>query len=470
MATTQVDKQKNATVATPSRAVKKRSGWYLVLIAILLIVAGAVWWVTKGHTTSSASQSLRAGQGTPSASAADQIQVDVVHPKKGGMGRTTTQPGSVQSFQYADLYAKVSGYLKEQAVDIGDHVQKGMLLAVIDDPEIVKEADRAAAALELSRSQVKQSEAAVKSAQAAQLAAEADIAKYTADRKFREKEYARIYNLFYKQNAVDEKLVDESLERKEAAIAAERSAKAQLEVAVAKIDQARADLAAAKSNVQVDEANLAKAQVLVDYTKITSPYDGVITKRNFYPGEFVRSASEGNEQPLLRVDRTDKMRVIVQVPDTDVPLCDPGDPAAVRIEALGKSDFRGKVARLADAEDPQTRTMRTEIDLPNPEGKLRDGMYGGVTILLEPPSDNLTIPDSCLVGKSSQGEATVFVVQNGKAQKVQIRIGADNGIEVEVLKGLSAEDEVILPHNTTITDGEPVVASLAKEKSQAEAE
>jgi HlyD family secretion protein len=390
------------------------------------------------------------------------------------MKRTTNQPGSVSSYQYADLYAKVSGYLNEQSVDIGDRVEKGQLLASIYVPELEKDVARAAAQVELAKAQIEQANARVRSAIEGREAAvaqaaetEADIEKYTAELRYREKEYKRINNL-YVQKAVDEKLVDEQMERRDAARAAERSAraalvtaKAQLHEAEAKIDQAKADLQASKASLQVDQENLAKAKVLADYSKITSPYTGVVTHRTFHVGDFIREADKGGEKPLLTVARTDLMRVVVQVGDDDVPYLDRGDPAVVTIATLGGQKFPGKISRMSQSEDPETRTMRTEIDILNPDGKLRDGMYGAAEILLQLPSKNLTLPAGCLVGKSEQGKASVYVVRGGKAHLIPVKVGADNGVEVEILEGLSPDDQVVLPHNTTLTEGQPVAAEVA---------
>ena len=121
------------------------------------------------------------------------------------------------------------------------------------------------------------------------------------------------------------------------------------------------------------------------------------------------------------------MRTIVQVPDPDVPFCNLGDPATVRIDALGGRVFKGKVSRMAEAEDLKDRTMRVEIDLPNPDGMLRDGMYGRAIIELEPPSKNLTIPATCLIEQNGNGEGAVFVVRDGKVKRVPIRVGKDSG-------------------------------------------
>ena len=247
------------------------------------------------------------------------------------------------------------------------------------------------------------------------------------------------------------RLLDENVRELETAVAAERTARlavstarAQLATAVAKVDSARADLAEAKAAVSVAEARLASARVNVDYTRIIAPFDGVVTHRAFHPGAFVRSASEGGQASLLTVKRTDLMRVIVQVPDRDVVITSVGDRAEFAVDALGSQNFIGTVSRMAESEDPTTRTMRVEIDLPNPKGLLREGMYGTATIVLEPVSHNLTVPPACVMEHSGQTHGVVYVVRDGLAHRTPVELGADNGSLVEILSGIKPADSVVI--------------------------
>ena len=199
----------------------------------------------------------------------------------------------------------------------------------------------------------------------------------------------------------------------------------------------------------------------MDYTRIIAPFDGVVTMRAFNPGAFVRSASEGGQSPVLTVKRTDRMRVVVQVPDRDVVFTDPGDPALVKVDALAGAGFSSSVARVAESEDPTTRTMRVEIDLANPKGQLREGMYGTATITLEPVSTNLTVPPACIVERTSKGRAFLYVVRDGVARRTDVELGTDNGTLVEILSGLKPDDSVVLHSGVPLEDGLAVVASAA---------
>ena len=251
--------------------------------------------------------------------------------------------------------------------------------------------------------------------------AEAEVKRTGAYHQYREKQYNRIKELF-DLKSIDERLVDEKLEEMHAAAAAEvaseagvLTAKAKAAAAEANVAQAKADLVNAQANVEVAQATFDKAKVFVGYTKIVSPYNGVVTRRAYFRGAFIRSAEQGGLVPLLSVSRTDLMRVVVLVPDRDVPYVAVGKGATIRIDALPGEDFHGKVSRMADSEDPETRTMRVEIDLPNPDNKLREGMYGRVLIPLSEGTKTLAIPTECLVGGIDNNQASVFVVAGGKA-------------------------------------------------------
>jgi RND family efflux transporter MFP subunit len=212
----------------------------------------------------------------------------------------------------------------------------------------------------------------------------------------------------------------------------------------------------AKAKVRVASANVAKAQVFVDYTKIVSPYDGVVTKRTYHVGDFIRAADQGGSVPLLTVARTDLMRVIVQVPERDVPYTNVGDPAIIELTALGGTKLQAKVSRIANSEDRATRTMRTEIDVPNPSNRLRDGMFGKVTIIVDEGKSGLTIPSSSLVTNPKTKKDSVFVVRDGKARLVPVVVGQDNGPRTEIESGLSAQDQVIVNPHAELTDGAAV--------------
>ncbi|HEY5313530.1 MAG TPA: efflux RND transporter periplasmic adaptor subunit [Pirellulales bacterium] len=434
-------------------------------VAVVLGTLGLGSMLVPSHAQPSESESRGESQESDT-------RVETVHPHAGGMAHTTVQPGTAHSYEEADLYAKVSGYLEVQNVDIGSRVKRGDLLAKIDVPELTKEYELAKAALDQAGSEVEQMKARIDSAVAEKNAAqayvaqtEADLQRTEAERSFRDKQYRRIREL-HEQRSVEERLVDEKLDQLHAADAADRAAHSavltaqqQVAAAEARVESARADLLVSKAKVRVAEANVGKAQVMVAYTQITSPYDGVVTHRNFHRGAFIRAPDQGGQVPLLVVERTDLMRIVVQIPDREVPFTQPGDPATIRFDALPRIPFKGRVARIAESEDLDTRTMRVEIDLPNPKGLLRDAMYGRVEIELEPAHGGVTIPSACFVGDIQDGKAKVFVVEQGVVRLRPVVIGADNGTLAEVVSGLIPRDEVVMRAPGSLADGVRVIAT-----------
>ena len=447
--------------------------WLAAAIVALALTAGGAYYLTR---SSPSPESSAPDGGEPSLS--DEVRVEVVHPLKGAMPRISTGPGSVQSFESAQLVAGASGYLKSQTVDIGDRVTKGQVLAQVDVPDLEKQIEHQKAALEASQAHVAQMEAHVTSAKADVMAAKAEVVRANAaidsthaKAVFRGKQYQRMVDLYNTKSGavIDERLVDEHQDDRDAAVAAENEAHADLAKANAmvaatdaKVLSAKADVTDAQADVKVAQTELEKAQVMVQFATITSPYTGVITYRAKFPGDYVKAATDASStRPLLTVERTDKMRVVYQMPDRDVPFCNGGDRAVVEIDALPGPPLEAKVSRMADSEDSTSRLMHVEIDLPNPTGKITQGMYGHVTIYLDEGADLLSAPSSSITGKEEQGKGSVFIVRNGKAHLTPVVVGADNGVRIAILKGLKANDEVIVHPNGDLADGAEVVASLA---------
>jgi HlyD family secretion protein len=430
-------------------------------------IAAGVFLFVRNRTAHREAET--AGSNTAGGSA---VRVRVVTPGRGGLKGTVRRPGSVHAFQYAQLFAKVAGYLRNQTVDIGYRVEKGQVLAEIDAPEIETNVQRAAAEVEKAKAQMDVMAARLQSAKAELQEAKVKVKQAEADVKtaaamlvLRREQYKRIKRLV-ESRSVEQELADEKMEAQKAAEANEiakrqavETAKVVVTTAQAHIVAASADLADAKAQVQVTKAALARANVFAAYLKLRAPFAGVITVRNFHEGDFIRAGSDTGNKPVLVVARTDLMRVIVDVPDPDVPYTHAGARAELRIPSLPGRVFTGKVARTAWAEDYNTRTLRTEIDLPNPQDVLADGMFGDATIYLGAHPDALTIPTPCLSGPEKDGRRSVFVVRDGKARRLEVRVGRDDGIHAEVLSGLRADDQVIEGHGPGLADAVAVAVA-----------
>jgi RND family efflux transporter MFP subunit len=384
------------------------------------------------------------------------------------MDRITVQPCSVHAFQVQRVYSEVSGYLKSQTVDIGDRVKVGDVLAEIDVPELEKQVQHYRASVDKANARVRVMDARVGSATADWKAAQADVdwavAKVESAKawsRFRYLQFGRFTRLAG-LDSVEKRLKDEYQENYEAAKETERAAvagversKAVVTAAEAKIKQADADVVESKAEVEVAQAELEKAQALQGFATLRSQYQGVVTQRSLYIGDFVRAASAGGAQqePLLTVQRTDKLRIVVLVPSRDVPFTDEGDPATIELDDLPGLKFEAPVARAAGAQDPNTRLMRVEIDLANEDGKIKPGMFGRATILLDRAPDRLSLPVSCLFNKKEGGKAEVFVVRDAKAWLVPVETGGSDGVRVAIHKGLNENDVVVSQSAGNLTNG-----------------
>ena len=448
-----------------------RRSWLAWVLGSVLATGGMSWLCLSQGV----SQLREVHAANPHASPAHNTsttRVDVAKPRQGGMDRTSVLPGSIHAFESAGLYAKVSGYLAKLTVDIGDRVTAGQVLVEIESPELHRDVDRGKASVDRAIAQVGQMKARVTAALANQHAAETGIARAkanvgrdTAALEFRDKQFRRFKELVLSKS-IDERLVDEKEDMRlgaqaalDAANAGLAEAEALVASAVANVERARSDQRDAEAEVEVATATLERAKVMAAYTQITAPYDGVITTRGFHRGDFIRSADQASMQPLLTVERTDVVRLVISVPDSEVPFTDPGDETSTEIEALVGHKFVGKVSRIAFSEDPRTRTMRTEVDLPNEKGLLRNGMYGRTTLKLQKGNPQaLTVPSSALSGSTKDGRGIVFVAVNGIAKKTPVSVTADNGVFAEITSGIDSHDLVIVGNNNSIIDGTAVDA------------
>jgi HlyD family secretion protein len=476
----------------------------LLLGALGLVGAGLlIWWSVKYLTDP---EKIAGKHKT--------LIVKVVEPKQGGLDRTTTQAGTIHAFQHVDMFPKISGFLMKQKVDIGHEVigyepwQFGActvallgasmgqgpfmaaaanihgnsrdIIAEIDAPELYKEEQEAVANVEKANAQIKQMEAQLVAANAEVNKEKAEIKRSEAKRNARKLEFDRYKALGGKgtggkgpaeKSIIPQAIIDQAEQEWLASDSGVDAAVATHKFAIAKVAKAKADLVVAQSQLKVAEAALEKARLYVEFTKISAPFNGRITKRNFHNGAYIRSPDKGGTVPLFTVQSTNKMRLIVQIPEIDVKEADIGDDVEnLDIASLSGESFtkdKLKISRTAGALDELTRTMRVEIDILNPKGRLHDGMYGKVTIRLKKGGkDSLTLPSSCLF------KERIYVV---RAKKIKIlrnlKVGMDDGQNVDILpakKGTPLEerllvtDQVVFEPSAALRDGtavEPVKIS-----------
>lgn len=380
------------------------------VFAALLLLFGLLAWgghLAYCHIHSKMSESVSA---TSSPSEVRVPVVTVVEPVHMAAVRSLTLAASVEAFEKATLYAKVSGYLKSIGVDKGDLVRKGQILAVLEVPEMEKEYQNA--------------QASVREAQAAQERAQADVA-------LKELTYQRLSAVRQSQpNVISQQEVD---------------------VARAGYEVGRADVKLAQAKLEVARSQVEKLQALLEYAKITAPFDGVVTERFVDPGALIQVGTSSKGNPIVTVANVDKVRVYSYVPERELPYLKRGDPAQLALDALPGKVFDGRITRFATALDPDTRTMKTEADLPNPGGWIRPGMYGTLKLEMGAEANALFVPAQS-VHQSAAGGPFVYTVAQGRIQKVAVETGLDDGKMVQV-KGLRGDESVVLSSTTTLQEG-----------------
>ena len=382
--------------------------------------------------------------------------VDVVMPVSGGVPRLIVQTGTIEAIETAELRPRVSGYVKSISLEIGEMIDEGQLAAELDAPEILKDVNIRTALCELAKCRISQAKAKLKSAIAEREAANGEINQMKSEVLRREAELLlrnqelKRFEMLVKEKAIETKLVEEKAFEAKSAFARLENARAARVVASGKlltietqIERAESDIKAAEAEHSVSKVELERAKVMASFLSMTSPFAGVVTARNFDRGDFVQAATGGNQMPILTIARTDRVRAVIHVPGADVPFVRAGLDAAIKVHSLGGREFVGTVSRVAGNSDLRTRTMRVEVDLPNPDGVLAGGMYGAISIEVPAPTDELSIPKKCLVGRALNGFGTVYVIKDNKLQARRVGVGRAYGDRIEILEGLTSDEWIV---------------------------
>jgi RND family efflux transporter MFP subunit len=342
--------------------------------------------------------------------------VDVIEAKPVGSTQHMELPGYTAAWHASTIYARVNGYVGRWFVDIGDHVKSGQLLASIETPEL--DAQLAAAQAELKASQ----------AQVSVRRAEADFSRTT-----------------YERWRDSPKGVVSEQEREEK--------KADYGSAEARLKSAEADLALA-------EARVNQYQALTAFKKVTAPYDGVITVRDIDIGNLVTAGSTSATTPLYVMSQNDPMRIFVDAPQSvAADLINSSLPVQIQTGGGAAREYSGHVTRTSNAINPQARTLRVEVDIPNPKDEFVPGMYVKVGFGL-PARGLVEVPAAALVFRAS-GPQVAVVDRNDQVHFRDVTIGRDDGSMVELSKGVAAGDRLALNISSQIADGEHVQAQSA---------
>lgn len=385
-------------------------------------------------------------------------EVRLVRPGLGGLNRVITHFATTEAAQQADVGPGVAGLLKVVAADLGDRVTAGQVLAEVDAPELALDVRQATAEVRQTEGLLGEAEARVVAARAEVAAArgtlkqrEADVVASRAGLATRQKRLDRVKALAA-QNTVTETVVGEAEEQFRAAeaqvtaqVAGVATATAEVEVKGGQLALVEAAVGTARANVEAAKVGLERARLALDRARVTAPFDGVVVRRTGSPGETVRL--DVGRPALFTIIKVDSVRVVVAVPEAYALLTRPGVAAEVFIDALPNSPVAGVVARVGFALDPTTRSMRAEVDIPNQGGRLRPGMTGNVTLRLgKGPADALRVPATAVAPRSGLPRGMthrVYVYRDGRARLTPVRTGYANGGEVEVVAGLTVEDQVV---------------------------
>jgi RND family efflux transporter MFP subunit len=370
----------------------------------------------------STTQNVRAG-GTAAESA---TTVGVTPVIRKPISRALTLSSELVPFQEIDVYAKESGFVRDLKVDYGSRVEKGQLMATLEIPELEAQLMQDAAAIQSATDQVQRAKSQINS-----LEAQHRVYHLQADRM---KGVVEKQPCLLAQQEIDD------------AVGKDLTAEAQVEAGKSALEVAQGQLDGAKAKEQHD-------RVLFEYAQIKAPFAGVVTQRYANLGALMQAGTSSSTQamPLVRLSQDDVFRLVIPVPESYVKYIKIGDPVEVRVPSLDKT-FPGKVARFSVDVTMDTRTMHTEVDVPNPSRLLIPGLYAEATIRLEHKNDALAVP---LQAVSQTGErATVLIVDaNNKIAERKVTLGLQTSSDAEVSAGLQEGDRVVVSDRSALKQG-----------------
>jgi HlyD family secretion protein len=420
--------------------------------AILLVLAAGCEPASEGETAQAAQAVMR---------------VEVVHPARRAVRRSVGEPGELQAFETTPIHAKIAGYVKNWTVNIGASVKKGQVLAELSAPELdadvrQKEASvrHAIARQEQARAAINMADANLAGANAKLVEVRAGVKRAEADLNLWQSQTERVQSLV-KEHAMTQQLLDETRSQLRSVEAARAEIDARVktaEVAVlqsrAARDQAESDLGAATAAIEVAKEDKGRVEALLRYCTIEAPMDGIVTRRNVNTGDLTRAGADA--EALFIVARSDIVTVRVNVPEAFADEVKPGNRVFVKLPEMKDKTVEVKVSRISWALDPKTRTIRVEIDIPNPGGKLLPGVYAYATVIVEEHVDVLTIPTTAII---TENEKTLcIIVADGKTARRPIALGLRDREFVEVTSGLNGHEAVVKANVASLADGQVVEA------------
>ena len=402
---------------------REKKPW--IIVVTLALAALLAWrWIHRPPTKAD-DQDPAAASGDPRAA--------VARVERYTIANTLKISGEFKPFQDVDVHAKVAGYIKTIYVDVGSHVKQGHTLAILEVPELAAQLAGADAAVRRAGEEISRAQGDVERAKSSHAATHLAFKRLSDAAKTRE-------GLVAQQELDDAQAKDLESE--------------------AQVSSAKAAYSAAQQELQVAEANQKQVAALSDYTRITAPFAGVITMRYADTGALVAAGTSSSTQatPVVRLAQVSVLRLVLPIPESVAAQIHLQDPVRVHVEALNQ-DIQGRVSRFADSLDVQTRTMETEIDCDNRDGRLMPGMYTESEISLGQKRNTLALPLEAVVRNGD--DATVLAVNSQNVlDERHIKLGLEDNSRVEVLSGLSEGDRVVIGNRSQFRGGQRIQPKL----------
>lgn len=384
----------------------------IVAVLVAAALAGGAYLGLFGRGQAEGPGGSRQGGGGPGGFGGGAFRppmaVELATAVSGEISSSLVVVGNLIGEQTVDVAPRTGGRLVSISVQLGDPVRRGQMIAKIEDQEIVEQVKQAEASREVARATIRQRE---------------------ADLKVAELNFERSKNLFGRQLLAKQALDD---------------AEAQFLAAQAQLDLSRAQ--SQQSGARLDEL-----QINLANTRITSPVDGFVGKRNVDPGAWV-----SNNAPIVSVVEISRLRLVANVVEKDLRLVTVGDPAKVEVDAYPGENFSGRIARVSPVLDPATRTATIEVEVPNPSNKLKPGMYARIFLTIEERKDATLVPRNAVV--DFEGNRGIWIpTGENKAEFVPVQIGLEDAQRIEITKGISVGDRVITAGAASLRGGDVLV-------------
>ena len=408
-------------------AVSVRTAASVLVGVLVLIIAGC------GHS---------AGP-TASASADAAPRAAVVQVRRTPLSNTLSIAGEFLPYQEVELHAKVAGYIRNINVDIGDRVRTGQVLAVLEIPELSAQLEGASAGVRHSQEEITRAQNEVSRA-------EADHASlHAAAARLKQASEAR-------PGLIAEQELDD-------ATAKDRSAEAQ-------VDATKSALLAARQQLEVSQADEQHYAALSQYSRITAPFDGVVTWRYADTGSLIQAGTSNvSSMPVVKLSQVNVLRLRIPVPESLAASVRDGEPADIRVKATDEH-LSGKVVRSTDSLDRSTRTMQVEVDVPNPDYKLTPGMYADVSLRIQNDPNALTLPLQA-INRSAEKTTVLLVNSQNHVEEREIHTGIEGSNRIQVLSGVNEGDRVIVGNLGEYRPGQhvdPQMSAMADQKYTAD--